>query len=158
VVQADKLMTKLKQSYRPPAVSARWTGKVRLKEAVPSKLLAAAERMKARLVLTGLSSAQRYVTLATEPILSFYCSAEPRDLLRAAHLDASPSVSFPSVELLQTDDQSVYFDPRPDGDAITSSPLQVWLELSTGDKRTHEAAENVRKQILEHLERKTEHA
>jgi hypothetical protein len=149
VLQPDKLLSKLKQSYRPPVIVARWTGKVRVAEhLIHSALVAAAERERATIVLTGLSSAPRYVPFAAEPVLSFYCSVDPRTLLLATQLDTSSSTSFPDLELLQTEDQIVYFDPKKYDEAIVSSPIQVWLELSTGDKRAHEAGMTLQKKIL----------
>jgi hypothetical protein len=149
VVQPDKLLEKLRESYRQPKVSARWTGKVPLPdEEIATRLLAVAEHSDSRLVLTGIASANRYVAIAAERVLSFYCSLEPQRLLQASDLNSSSSTSFPNVELLCTDEGSVYFDPRRDDGTIVSSPIQTWLELVSGDKRTREASESLRTRLL----------
>ena len=149
VVQADKLLDQLRQSYRPPRIRARWTGKVALPEAsLHARFLEVSERTESRLVLTGLSSAKHHAVIATEPLASFYCSIEPHALLRAATISEGSTRTFPNVELLQTDDESVFFDPRTADGQIISSPIQTWLELATGDKRTREVAEQLRVRLL----------
>ncbi|MCA1635375.1 MAG: hypothetical protein LC802_17230 [Acidobacteria bacterium] len=55
---------------------------------------------------------------------------------------------FPNVELLETDDPTVYFDRRDLGPIPYISPLQAYLELSKGGKREQEAAEPLRDDIL----------
>jgi len=55
---------------------------------------------------------------------------------------------FPNVELLETDDPTVYFDRRDLGPIPCISPLQAYLELSNGGKREQEAAEPLRGDIL----------
>lgn len=149
VLQADKLLEQLRQGYRPPRIKVRWTGKLPLLDgALPRRLSEVAERLGGRVVPTGMSSAKHYVTIATEPVAAFYCSLEPQGLLRAAGLDTVATRTFPNIDLMQTDDDSVYFDPRTQDDQLMSSPVQTWLELTTGDKRSHEASAHLHSQLL----------
>ena len=58
---------------------------------------------------------------------------------------------FPNIELLETDEDFVYFDTR---DNRAASPVQTYLELIQGDKREQETAEQLRKAILPPLQKK----
>ena len=69
----------------------------------------------------------------------------------AARPDLEETSRFPNVELLETDEDFVYFDMR---DNLAASPVQTYLELARGDKREQETAEQVRKAILQPLKRK----
>lgn len=150
VVQPDKLLEQLRLNYRPPRIRSRWTGKVPVDVAsLHGRLLELSEREKTRVVLTGISSATEYAPLATEPIAAFYCSMEPSRVLAATKLDGRASRAFPNVEFLQTDDETVYFDRRIIDGQPCSSPVQAWLELATGDKRTREASEHLRGLLLD---------
>lgn len=48
----------------------------------------------------------------------------------------------------ETSDPTVFFDCREQGQIRFASPIQTLLELSTGDKRENDAAEQVREFIL----------
>lgn len=53
--------------------------------------------------------------------------------------------AFANLRLIQTEDQLVYFDARPNP---TASPIQAWLEMAGGDKRQQEVAGQIRGAIL----------
>lgn len=66
----------------------------------------------------------------------------------ATSLDGSEEISgfeqterFPTVELRETDDPLVYFDRRLENRLPWTSPLQVYLDLTTKGKRERETAE-----------------
>ena len=101
-------------------------------------------------MLTGSSSAGEYAVMAREPVQSFYCS-NLESLLQAIRPDLEETSRFPNVELLETDENFVYFDAR---DNLAASPVQTYLELMRGDKREQETAEQVRKAILQPLKTK----
>lgn len=156
VIQPEKLLEQLREGYRAPRVRARWLGKVALTEPeLHERLLLTARDASARLVLSGTSSARFYTPVAMEPVSVFYCSTTPETLLRAAHIDAVPGRAFPNLELVQTVDESVYFDAQAKGGRILSSPLQTWLELVTGDKRANEASAPLRKLLLDRIAERT---
>lgn len=153
VIQGEKLLMKLRDAYRPPSIRTRLGLKTRLSQTeLNATFRAVSERVGARLALTGISSASRHTVMATEPIASFYCSAQPEQLAIAASIDPSGERHFPDVELLQTDDVRVYFDVRNVDGWVVSSPIQTWLELSTGDKRAQEAANALRIRLVQQLE------
>jgi hypothetical protein len=67
-------------------------------------------------------------------------------------LRASQTDRFPNLELLETEDETVYFDARQKGDVWWASPVQVYLELMAGDKRDQETAEQVKSCILKNFQ------
>jgi len=88
--------------------------------------------------------------MAREPIQSFYCS-NLEGLLKQFGSDLEETSRFPNVELLETEEEFVYFDRR---DNLVASPVQTYLELMQGDKREQETAEQLRKAILQPLKTK----
>jgi len=68
-------------------------------------------------------------------------------------LPGSRTDRFPNVELIETDDETVYFDAREDTEFWWVSPVQVYLELMAGDKRDRETAEQVSSFILKDIKR-----
>ncbi|MBW1691239.1 MAG: hypothetical protein JRI71_10070 [Deltaproteobacteria bacterium] len=58
---------------------------------------------------------------------------------------------FPNLELVETGDETVYFDARQEGGFWWASPVQVYLELMAGDKRDQETAEQVKSYIMSNL-------
>ena len=83
--------------------------------------------------------------MAREPVQSFYCS-NLESVLKRFGPQLEETSRFPNVELLETDEDFVYFDAR---DNLAASPVQTYLELMRGDKREQETAEQVRKAILQ---------
>jgi hypothetical protein len=67
-------------------------------------------------------------------------------------LPGSQSDRFPNLELIETEDETVYFDARQEGSFWWASPVQVYLELMAGDKRDQETAEQVKTYILNSLQ------
>jgi hypothetical protein len=67
-------------------------------------------------------------------------------------LPGSQADRFPNLELIETEDETVYFDARHDGNSWWASPVQVYLELMTGDKRDRETAEQVKSLLLRDLQ------
>lgn len=155
LLQADKLLTRLEKEYQSPQIRTRLQLKAPLAEA-ERRLRDAAADIGARFAPTGIASASRQTVVATEPIATYYCSAEPDELARAASLNPQPEKYFATLELLQTDDERVYFDARSADEGMLASPVQTWLELVTGDKRSQEAANNLRARLQRELEIKSE--
>lgn len=62
--------------------------------------------------------------------------------------------SFADVELIETDAPDFYFGNEIDEQGIRwASRLQTWLELKAGDPRQQDAAQDLRTQILEDVQR-----
>ena len=63
---------------------------------------------------------------------------------------------FPNVEIIQAKEPFLYFDVRENRGFRWASPVQVYLELMTGDKRDRETAEQVRDFIMKNVRRQLE--
>ena len=96
-------------------------------------------------MLTGASSTAEYAVMAREPVQTFYCT-NLESLVKRLGSELDETSRFPNIELLETDEECVYFDARDD---LAASPVQTYLELIRGDKREQETAEQVRKAILQ---------
>jgi hypothetical protein len=67
-------------------------------------------------------------------------------LLKRLH--GSQTDRFPNLELLEIEDEMVYFDARQEDGFWWASPLQVYMELMSGDKRDQETAKQLQALIL----------
>mgnify|MGYP001767143789 CR=1 FL=1 len=124
--------------------------KIRLKvaaegDALQETLAELSRELEVPIVATGLTSVSQYAAMQRGDVLSVYCPRLERLLER---LGGSKEDRFPNLELLETDDATVYFDARPGGRFLWASPVQVYLELMTGDKRDRETAGQVKEVIL----------
>ena len=150
--QGDKLLQRLKEGYKPAVIRSKVSLKTKMHELDLHRELERASRaLKGRVVLSGISSARFRTVMALEPTTAFYCSMRPEELAHAASIDPTPERYFANLELLQTDDDRVFFDAGGDGRQL-ASPVQTWLELATGDKRAQEIADPLRERILKGME------
>ena len=102
-----------------------------------------AQEGNVRLIATGLGSATRYAALSKEHTLYLYTDSLDT-MLR--NLPTTATNLFPHLSVQQTEDPTVYFDPRPDEDAFPwASPITAYLELMQGGARPRQTApQNVR--------------
>jgi hypothetical protein len=146
ILQPDKLLQKLSENYAPPNVKER----IRLKVPegigmIGNLLRKESQALKLPLAATGISSVGRYAVMQRMDILSVYC---PRLDMLLERLPGSQSDRFPNLELIETGDETAYFDGRQEGNFCWASPVQVYLELMAGDKRDLETAEQVKSYII----------
>ena len=150
LIQPDKLLEKLSQNYNLPAIRERVRLRVTAEgRALPELLANLSQSLGLPLVATGLSSVTQYAAMQRGGLLSVYC---PRLEPFLERLPGNQADRFPNLEMLETDDEAVYFDARQEEDFLWSSPLQVYLELMAGDKRDRETAEQLRMLLLKNLE------
>ena len=144
LLQAEKLLGQLGKNYVGPEARP-----VRLKVDCRFDLLPELISLKigsaVPVVATGLSSVSRYAAMQREEVLSLYCTNAGRVKTLLGGREAE---RFPNVELLETAEQSLYFDAREEAGFRWASPVQTWLELMQGDKRDIETAEQVRAYIM----------
>ena len=146
LLQPDKLLEKLRENYDPPAVKERVRLKISEESGKVLKLLSKlSQTLDLPLMASGTSSVAQYAVMQRGDLLSVYCPKVERLLER---LPGSSSDRFPNLELLATEDETVYFDARREGDFWCASPVQVYLELMAGDKRDRETAEQLKTLIL----------
>ncbi len=146
LLQAEKLLSQLVENYQPPHFVRRKRMKVKLTGPKLWRLLRDRSADTAiPLAATGLSSVGRYAVMARDDVLSLYC---PRpDQLQQA-LGAIETDQFPNVELIETEDEPLFFDAREEDAIPWASPLQTYLELMAGDKRDQEVAQQVKSLLL----------
>jgi hypothetical protein len=145
LAQPEKLLDLLADNNVPPTLGHTFRGKCGLPpEEFTRRLAGWQEKTGARVVLTGASSVDAYAVMAREPIQSYYCS-DLEGLLKSLKDDVRETDRFANIDLLETSDDLVYFDRRPN---LAASPIQTYLELMNGDKRERETAEQVRRAIL----------
>ncbi len=114
-------------------------------------LARAARQAALPLVVTGLSSVNRYAVMQRGDLIQAYC---PSATQLREHATLVETDRFPAIELFEVSDEAVFFDSREDVSGICfASPVQVFLELMSGDKRDKETADQVRDFILTELER-----
>lgn len=151
-IQPEKLLDKLLDSYRPDKAADTIRRRVSLSvPELPARLTELGRELNLPIVATGLGSATRYAVMQRGELLSVYCS-RPETLL--ARLPGGESDRFPNLEVVFSEDETVYFDARLD-DAIGfrwASPAQTWLEMMRGDKRDQETAGQVKAAILREAE------
>ena len=150
LLQADKLLDKLSQSYAPPKTRERLRVKVESSGSTLLEfLMRQSEQLKLPIVATGASSVGQYAVMQRGEMLSVYC---PRLGTLLQQLPARPDDRFPNLELIETEDDRLYFDAREERGFCWASPVQVYLELMAGDKRDQETAVQVRDRILRDAE------
>jgi hypothetical protein len=146
LLQPDKLLEKLRENYNPPVVKERMRLKIPENDKSILKLLSEqSKQLELPLVASGSSSVTRYTVMQRGDLLTVYC---PKVEMLLKRLPGSQSDRFPNLELLETEDEPVYFDARQEDGFWWASPLQVYMELLVGDKRDQETAEQLKALIL----------
>jgi len=146
LLQPDKLLEKLSENYNPPAVKERVRLKIPENNKPILKLLSEqSTQLGLPLIASGISSVTRYTVMQRGDLLTVYC---PKLEMLLKRLDGSQTDRFPNIELLETEDEMVYFDARLEDGFWWASPLQVYMELMPGDKRDQETAKQIQALIL----------
>ena len=149
LVQPDKLLEKLEQNYEPPITKERIRLKIQEEgRTLHALLLKLSQGLNLPIVATGMSSVAQYAVMQRGEVLSVYC---PRVEKLMDRLPGNRTERFPNLELIESEDERVYFDAREQEDFWWAAPAQVFLELMAGDKRDRETAEQVRSYILNNL-------
>jgi hypothetical protein len=150
LLQPDKLLEKLSQNYASPNINDRIRMKLHVEgETLRQLLRRQSEELGLPIVAAGTSSVGQYAVMQRGDLLSVYC---PSLEILLERLSGSRTDRFPNVELIETDDETVYFDAREDTEFWWASPVQVYLELMAGDKRDRETAEQVKSFIPKDIE------
>ncbi len=142
LLQPEKLLANLVENYEPP-IRAR-----RKRVKIPSERQEIGRRirdLKYPVAATGLSSVRKYAVMARDDMISLYC---PRIDELQRRLDAQETDQFANYELIETDEEPLFFDGRKEEGFPWAPPLQTYLELMAGDKRDQETAEQVKSLLL----------
>jgi hypothetical protein len=150
LLQPEKILEKLIANYAPPKIKERVRLKILAENAtIEELLLKQSKELNLPVVAAGTSSVAQFAVMQRGDLLSVYC---PRLEMLLKRLSGSQSDRFPNLELIETEDETVYFDARQDATFWWASPVQVYLELMAGDKRDRETAEQVKSFLLKDLE------
>lgn len=142
LLQPDKLLEKLGEYYLPPDSKRKIRIKLTEKtESIIQLLGNVSQNAGMPIVATGITSVTQYAVMQRGDMLSVYCPGI-EELLQL--IPGSESDRFPDLELIETEDQRVYFDSRMQQNFGWASPVQVYLELMRGDKRDRETADQVK--------------
>lgn len=156
LLQPEKLLDRLVTNFERPNSVRTFTGKAGIARQALMQVLAEtgqtagaaseASRIKAvRVAVTGSNSVGQYAVMAKEEMLRFYCSNLDAILLK---IPATKDAFFPDLEIVETRDETAYFDLRVQNGLPWASPLQTYLELMSGEKRERETADQVRTLLL----------
>ena len=146
LLQTDKLLDSLASSYREPGIRRQTTVKcsdplAKLMQNVPSDLNA---------VFSGKSSLDAYAVMGRDDQPVLYTVSIDR-LLESWGDRVQETRRFADLEILETDEPTVYFDKRSQNGMPYASPIQTYVECKSGDKREKEAADQVSRFIQNNI-------
>jgi len=143
VLQPDRLLENILLNYEAPKERHRIFGKLALDEAVGRRI---DENSRRTGILYAVSQPAQYTVLPSSgPVTRLYTASTAR---LTDDIVIDPSTRFPNFELIETSDLTAYYDRRKHGDLFFTSPLQIYLELATGEKREKQAAQQIRTDLL----------
>ena len=168
--QPDKRLEKLAESYVDPKTTKNATFAIKrpalttkgsqlaardlnlTAKSSPSSLstLLSEGTRQTTLALTGRSSIENYAVMGRQEWPVLYTTNIDR-LIRTWGEKVEETSRFIDFELRETDDPTVYFDIRMKENLPYASPIQVFMECSSGDKRERETALQVKDLILREL-------
>lgn len=135
LVDAKKLLDLLMKNYRRPVVSR--TLNIKCADLTLALKQISANARRKNLLFAWENPARYTVMPSDQSAMKIY--AESIDELLEG-VDFTETSRFPDLKLLETDEPTIYFDRRKDGDAFLLPPLQTYLLLATEGKREKEAA------------------
>ncbi|MBV6494947.1 MAG: hypothetical protein DYH05_03925 [Acidobacteria bacterium ACB1] len=144
LIDARRLLQKLRENYRKPLAARSLIGKVVDLDAALLKIDDNCDNEGLRYAVNEI---QRYAVFPTvgEPLKIYTENIETA----IAGIEFRPTDRFADIQLIEADERSpIYFDRVKDGKLSYTSPLQVYLNLTQGSKREQEVAEGLEKNIL----------
>ena len=144
ILQPDRMLDLLLENYRAPTVRRSLRLKV---PDLKDTLHQFAQNARDSDVYVAGDLPSRYVVLpTTDDIVRIYASS-----LEAVTkgVDFEEYSRFPDIELVELEDQTVYFDPNEEDGFPWISALQTYLMLASGGKREQEAAAQIRPDLTE---------
>lgn len=151
LVQPEKLLDKLAANFSRPLIRRFFVGKSPHDlETLMRLLLDSSSKHQVGLTGTGVGSIGQYAVMARDNFLSVYCTDQYRLL---TGIEFRETNRFPNLEIIETLDKTVYFDPRQRNSFTWASPIQTYLELMAGDQREQDTANQVKEIILTDVKR-----
>jgi hypothetical protein len=145
LLDPGRLLELIERSYRRPVGQRRMQGKFAGGRSVGLAAMSAnADEASIRVV--GDDPTRYAIIPGGAQALAVYTPSIETLLRGVAFTEDS---RFPEVELIETDDQTIYFDRRRTADFYWISPLETYLILRGAGKREREGAEQMREAIKE---------
>ncbi|MGD9629242.1 MAG: hypothetical protein AB7V18_08355 [Pyrinomonadaceae bacterium] len=144
LIDARRLLNKLRENYRKPIAVKSLVGKVVDLDAALIKINDNCNNAGLRYVVNEI---QRYAVFPTvgEPLKIYTENIDAA----IAGIELEPTDRFADIQLIEADERSpIYFDRVKDGKIFYTSPLQVYLNLTQGSRREQEVAEGLEMNIL----------
>ena len=145
LLDPDRLLEMLERNYRRPAGRRRLKGK--FTGGRSEGLGALAANSDANNIPVAGDDPTRYALMpGGDQTLAVYTPSAETALRGAGFTESG---RFPDVEIVETDDQTVYFDRRRADGFYWTSPLESYLALRAGGKRERETADQMREELKE---------
>jgi len=147
LLQPERLLDRLVQSYTPPTPQESLEGKAKVGSSFYDGLLQNAGRAGARVV--GRSESLYTVAGDSDQRLTIY-TTRLDGLISGTGFEET--TRFANVELVRVRDDLPFFNPNEEEGFRWCPPLQIYLELMAGGKREQEIAGQIRRDLLERVE------
>lgn len=145
LIDAGSLLKNLRENYRRPTVEKRIFGKA---DDLDDTLLQMSENAERKDFLFAVNEPRRYSVMpSSNAVTRVYTENINKSL---SEVDFSEEERFSNLEIIETQDPTVYFDRRYElaPGYYYTSPFQVYLELANGGKREKETAEQIAEGLL----------
>ncbi len=139
LLQPERLLDLLIRNHRAPAITHR--RRVRVQDRWRSLRQFAQNTQEYGVSIIGDLPSRYVIMPESEDTIRIYTNSIESIIHEVDFEDTS---RFPNIELIETRDQAVYFDPGTEQQFPFISPLQTYLMLATGGKREQEAAAQLR--------------
>jgi hypothetical protein len=140
LIDGRSLLEKLRENYRPPTPLRRMQAKV---SDLPLTIAKISENANENDISWAINEPNKYTVFPSAGVPTQIYTEDIAGLLSKIQIEETGR--FNNLELIETSDSIVYFDRRwelADG-AYFTSPLQTYLDLTTGGKREADAAEQI---------------
>lgn len=143
VLQPGRLLEMLLENYRAPVVRRRLMIKVTDREVTLRRFTRNARESD---VYVAGDLPSRYVVLPTTDEVTRVYASSIGAITEGVEFEEDSR--FPNIELVEIEDQTVYFDLDEEGGFPWISALQTYLILASGGKREQEAAAQIRPDLI----------
>lgn len=144
LVQPGLLLDKLAENYDRPSDLQLVRGRLPDEAEILERLFLEARELGLRMAVSG---AQRYAQLPMSDIVPPVYVESLADL--APRIGFDETSRFSNIEFRETRDLLPYFDRRDEEGRYWTSPVETYLDMSTGSEREQEVAGDLRRRIIE---------
>jgi len=138
LLDAKKLLERLRENYRRPEVRFRLSVKC---SNVPKDLQQMAQNAESKGIQYVRDDPARYTVIPSGASSIKIFTESISDLTDGIIL--TETTRFPDLELIEADEQNIYFDRRKEENFYWLSPLETYLELANQGKREQETADSI---------------